>query len=423
MSWRTRLGSMPRHTRRIIAAAAVLLLAVGVTWALAAKHGENKEPRGQARPAAGQAGSAGEMSGMEMSAGGSVRLSADQIRQFGITFGSVEMRTLESRVRTTGTVTVDETRLAQVAPRFGGFVERLYVDATGQPVRRGQPLMDVYSPELLAAQQELLVARDLERSIGESSVPGVRTTSPNLLAAARRRLELWDVSDAQIEEILRTGKPRRALTLYAPESGVVLEKNVVQGQAIQPGQTLYTIANLSDVWITAELRETDAGAVRVGSPVTAEFAAYPGRPFTGHVAYVYPTLEAQARAIRARVAVPNPEGLLKPGMYVTVQLTTPTRQVLAVPTSAVIHTGERAVVFVDMGGGELMPHEVELGRTAGDYAEVLSGLEPGQRVVTSAQFLIDSESNLAQVMKSMIGQQGTADTGNMKGMQMPPERR
>lgn len=365
---------------------------------------------------------------MNASSGGAVQLTASQIRQFGITFGTVDERPLASTVRTVGTVTVDETKLAQVAPKFGGYVERLFVDATGQPVRRGQPLMDVYSPELVAAEQELLVAGDLQRSIGQSTVPGVPNAPTDLLMAARRRLELWDISDTQINAVLRTGKPKRTLTLHAPASGVVLEKHVVAGEAIQPGQTLYTIADLSDVWIDVALREADAGAVRTGSAVSARFAAYPGRPVAGRVAYVYPTLDSTARTVRARVEVANPDGRLKPGMYATVALETPARTALTVPTSAVVRTGERTLVFVDMGGGRLMPQEVETGRVASEYTEVLSGLEPGQLVVTSAQFLLDSESNLAEVMKGMIGQMNSSDrndTGgmqNMPGMTMPSDK-
>ncbi|HEX6537364.1 MAG TPA: efflux RND transporter periplasmic adaptor subunit [Gemmatimonadaceae bacterium] len=430
-SWRERLAHVPRRTRRVGAAgAALIIIGAGVTWALSGRHAVQGAPGGTTRPAAVETTAGRDMGGMNMggmatSTGGAVHLTANQIRQFGITFGTAEMRRLEARVRTVGTVAVDESRIAQVAPRFGGFVERLHVDATGQPVRRGQPLMDVYSPELLAAEQELLVARNLERSIGESTVPGVPAGAPDLVAAAKRRLQLWDISEAQIEAILRTGEPRRTLTLYAPASGIVLEKNVVQGQAIQSGQMLYTIASLDDVWVEAALREQDAGAVRIGSAASVALAAFPGRSVRGRVTYVYPTLDSIARTIRARIEVPNPDGRLKPGMYATVELTTPTRTALTVPASSVVNTGERAVVFVELGDGALVPREVVVGRVAGDYAEVLSGLEPGQRVVTSAQFLLDSESNLAEVMKSMIGQMSMSDmnsTGrmpDMSGMNVP----
>jgi Cu(I)/Ag(I) efflux system membrane fusion protein len=369
-----------------------------------------------ATPTAPAAGDRAGMAGMDMPSGGAVQLTANQLRDFGVTFGTVDQRALESTARTVGTVTVDETRLAQVTPKFGGYVERLYVEATGAPVRRGQPLMDVYSPELVAAEQELLLAATLEQSVGQSTVPGVSSTPVDLVNAARRRLQLWDISDAQIDQILHTGTVRRTLTLYAPASGIVMEKNVVQGQAIQPGQMLYRIANLADVWVDVALREQDAGAVRAGSAASVQLAAYPGRLISGRVAYVYPTLDSSARTVRARVQIPNAAGLLKPGMYATVTLTTPARSALTVPTSALVRTGERTLVFVDMGNGRLMPQEVETGRGGDQYTEVLSGLEPGQRVVTSAQFLLDSESNLAEVMKSMIGQTGTSDMGNMKDM-------
>lgn len=422
LTWRDRLSEVRAGTRRLIAAGLVVVLVAVTVWIVAASGSDDDATE---TATTGEAGGMEGMAGMNMGGDGTVQLTAGQLSQCGITFGTVDMRMMENEVRTVGVVTFDETRIAQVAPKFGGFVERLHVDFTGQPVRRGQPLLEVYSPELVAAQEELLVARRLERTMDESTVPGVPAGSSNLLAAARRRLRLWDISDAQIDEILRTGEVRRTLTLHAPASGVVVEKNVVDGQAIQAGQTLYTIADLSEVWIDAELREADAGSVREGSGATIELAAFPGRPFKGRVEYVYPTLQEASRTLRARVAVANSEGRLKPGMYATVRITTPTRRALTVPTSAVIRTGERSMVFVDMGGGSLMPHEVETGRTGDEYVEILSGVEPGQRVVTSAQFLLDSESNLAEVMKAMMGQMGAGGSprsgqmGDMKGMDMP----
>ncbi len=362
------------------------------------------------------------MAGMSASQDGSVSLTAAQVRQFGVTFGTADVRPLTMETRTTGTVTFDETRIAQVAPKFGGFVEHLYVNYTGQPVRRGQPLLDIYSPELVAAQQELLLAGQLERDIGRSAVPGVPGNNTDLVAAVKRRLQLWDISEGQIDQILRTGQVRRALTLFAPSSGVVVEKKVLQGQSIMSGEVLYTIADLSDVWVDVQLREADAASVQPGSGASIEVAGLPGRTFSGRVAYVYPTLDSASRAVRARVVVANPGGVLKPGMYATVRLTTPSRSALTVPSSAVLRTGERNVVFVEMQNGQLKPQEVTLGRTAGDYTEILSGLEPGQRVVTSAQFLLDSESNLGEVMKAMVGQMASGDVGKMKdmpGMSMP----
>ncbi len=361
------------------------------------------------------------MAGMQgMSPDGAVRLTASQLTTFGVTFGTVEQRTLSTDVRTVGTVMVDEARMASVTPKINGFVERLYVNTTGQPVRRGQPLADVYSPDLLAAQEELLLARRLDRTVGQSAVPGVPSSSGELLAAARRRLRLWDVSDAQIDEVLRTGRARRTVTLYSPVNGVVTEKKVIVGQAVQAGMELYALADLTEVWVDVQVRETEAANVRAGTGADVEFATYPGRTYKGRVTFIYPTIAEQTRSVRARVSVANAEGQLKPGMYATVRLSSPTRSALTVPRAAVVQTGERAVVFVDQGKGALRPVDVETGASAGEYVEILAGLEPGQRVVTSAQFLLDSESNLAEVMKSMIGMGGerTNAGGDMAGMDM-----
>jgi len=360
------------------------------------------------------------MAGMSVTQTGSVQLTAEQMKQFGITFGTAAIQPLVSETRTTGVVTFDETRIAQVAPKFGGFVEHLYVNYTGQPVRRGQPLLEIYSPELVAAQQELLLAGQLQRDIGRSAVPGVPGNSTDLVTAAKRRLQLWDISEGQIDQILRSGQVRRTLTLFARASGVVVDKKVLQGQSVVPGEVLYTIADLTDVWVEVQLREADAASVAPGSAADIEVAGLPNRAFAGRVTYVYPTLDSISRSVRAKVVVANPGGILKPGMYATVRLATPSRSALTVPSSAVLRTGERNMVFIDMGKGELMPRDVEIGRTAGDYTEVLSGIQPGQRVVTSAQFLLDSESNLGEVMKAMMGQMSSGDMSKMQGMKEMP---
>lgn len=410
--WRAKWAQLSRRARYATLGGLAALVLVIAIWAM----GRDDDQRGEGGSSpGGMAGMEG-MAGMNTDADGSVILTASQIAEFGVTFGTVDMRMLESEVRTVGTVTFDETRIAQIAPRFGGFVERLYLDYTGQPVRRGQPVLEIYSPEVVAAQQELLVARRLQRTMDESTIPGLPAGSSDLVASARRRLQLWDVSEAQINEVLRTGRIRRTLTVYSPASGVVVEKKVVRGQATMPGEQLYTVADLSEVWVDVELREADAANVRAGSGADVEFAGLPGRPFKGRVEYVYPTLQEESRTIRARVSVANTGGVLKPGMYATVRILAPIRSALTVPSSAVLRTGERNIVFVDMSGGRLMPHDVELGRSVGEYTEVLSGVEPGQRVVTSAQFLLDSESNLGEVMKAMMGQMGSGDMGNMADM-------
>jgi multidrug efflux pump subunit AcrA (membrane-fusion protein) len=410
-------SSLPRRRWLFIT---IGLLAVSglVVWVLATGHEDTSLPDGTARNSA-----TGQMAGMPaMGAEGSVTLTADQIRTFGITYGTVERRQLATVVRTAGVVAFDETRVSQVTPKIGGFVEQLHVDFTGQPVRRGQPLLELYSPDLVAAQQELLLAAQLQRSVGSSAVPGFPSDPANLVAAARRRFALWDISDRQVDEILRTGRVRRTLTLFAPTSGIVVEKKVVSGQSVMSGEHLYTIADVSRVWIETELRVDDAADVRVGSAADIDVAGLPGRSFKGRVEYVYPTVQPEARTIRARIAVSNGDGVLKPGMYATVRLSSPSETVVAVPNSAVIRTGERTIVFVDMGGGQLMAHDVTLGRVAEEFTEVLDGVDEGARVVTSAQFLIDSESNLAEVMRSMIGQTGASDAremSDMPGMNMP----
>jgi Cu(I)/Ag(I) efflux system membrane fusion protein len=356
-------------------------------------------------------------------AAGEVRLTSEQVRQFGVTFGTVEERELSTAVRATGAVTIDESRVTTVAPRFGGYVEQLLVRTTGAPVRRGQPLARLYAPDVLAVEEELLVARRLVTTLGTSAVPGVPAPSTDLVAAARRRLALLGVDDAEIDAVLRGGRASRTVTLRAPASGIVIEKRVTDGQAVGAGEPLYTLADLGVVWIEVELREADAASVRAGTSAQVELAAYPGRPLAGTVAYVYPTLVAASRTLRARVVVPNGDGRLRPGMYATVRLASPSRRALTVPASAVVRTGERSLVFVDLGGGRLAPRDVETGRTTSDVVEVLAGLTPGQRVVTSAQYLLESESNLADVMRSMIGQTGAQDMGAMPdapGMESMP---
>ena len=418
-----RWALLPPRTKRFIVAA-LLAFVVIVAVALFASRRDGSAAAGRA-----SGGAMNGTAGMNASAGGSVALTAGQIRQFGITFGTVELRLLTTQVRTAGVVAFDETTMSQFAPKFGGFAERVYVDFTGRPVRRGEPLLEVYSPELVSAQQELLLAGRLQRDIGKSGIPGVPDGSTDLVEAARRRLRLWDISDAQIDEVLRSGRPRRTLTLYAPASGVVTEKRVVAGQAFQAGEQLYAIADISNVWVDAELRESEGSSVRVGSGADLEFVGLPGRVFKGRVSYIYPTVQAESRTIRARITAGNSGGSLKPGMYATVRLMTPRRRALSVPTAAILRTGDRNVVFVDMGRGELMPHDVKLGSSADEFTEVLAGLEPGQRVVTSAQFILDSESNLAEVMRSMMGNQGSGakaaqspemnDKGaDMRGMEM-----
>ncbi len=363
---------------------------------------------------AGQApqGQSMDMGGMDtgaMSTDGSIRLDANELATFGITFGTAEVRPLSRIIRTVGMVEFDERRMSYVSPKFGGWVEKLHVDFTGQAVREGQPLLEVYSPELVAAQEELLLAVRMAESVGRSEVPNVAAGAEALLESARRRLAYWDISDAQVRRLIETGEVRKTLTMHAPVSGIVMEKGVFEGQAVRSGQNLYMIADLSGVWVNAEVFEADAALVREGMPAEVSIAALPGQSLGGRIEYVYPTVEDRTRSMRARITIPNPRSELKPGMYATVTFRPELGEVLTVPGSAVLYSGERAIAFVDMGGGSIMPHELSLGIRGAGYVEVLEGVEPGQRVVTSAQFLLDSESNLAEVMKAMMIEMGMSD--------------
>ncbi len=413
--------AVPRSRRAAWVAGGVALAIVLVAAVMLVRRDARGRP-GTAAQRAPDAGGMAEMPdmtgmpGMATGGDGAVRLTADQLRQFGVTFATVEERALTTAVRAPGIVTVDERRLTTVAPRVGGFVERLLVRTSGERVQRGQPLAAIYAPEVLAAEEELLVARRLAGTLGQSDVPGVPTPSTDLVGAARRRLLLMGVSDAEIDAVLRSGRASRTVTLRAPASGVVLERRVTEVQAVAPVEALYTLADLSRVWVDVDVRESDAAAVRVGTGADLALATYPGRTVKGRVTFVYPTADPAARTVRARVEVANGDGRLRPGAYATVHLSTPTRRALTIPASAVVRTGERSLVFMDMGSGRLMPHDVETGRVAGELVEVLAGLAPGQRVVTSAQYLLESESNLADVMRAMMGQTGAQEMSGMQGM-------
>ncbi len=429
-------ASIFSRKKRLWMLAGAAALVVAVIWIVVSSSRDGRAKKGAAGVSANQSES-GDMAGMNMS--GNVRLTAAQIREFGVTFDTVRMRPLQNEVRATASITFDETRISQITPKFSGSVERLYVNATGQPVRRGQAVAALFSPELVAAQRELLLAASLDRSMGQTSIPGVAAASPNLLASARQRLRLWDVSDAEINAVLRGGQPKRTVTLYSPVGGIVTEKSVVQGQSVMAGAPLLTVADLSTVWAIAELREADAAGARVGATASVEINAFPGERIAGRITYIYPTLQEQSRTIRARVVLRNPGGRLKPGMFATVMLSSPQAAALTVPAAALIETGDRAYVFVQMPGGELMPHDVTAGRRTSGFVEILAGVDAGQIVVTSAQFLLDSESNIGEVTRSMMGQGAAgamsdmapgATTGSMndkgadlKGMKMPPAPR
>ena len=337
-----------------------------------------------------------------------VHLNAEQARAIGIRFTVVTRGPLSREVRTVGQVVPAEPNLADITPKIDGFVDRLYVDATGVAVRRGQPLLAIYSPMLVSAQQELLTALHLSQSV-DSTAPEAWRNAQDLVAAARRRLAYWDISAEQIDRLERTGEVTKDLTLVAPFDGVVMEKMVVAGQGVMPGMKLYRLANLATVWVEGEVFEQDLALIRIGASVRVELAAYPGRVLTGRVSFVWPMVEAESRTGRVRVVLGNPQGLVKPGMYATLLFDAQLgRELLSLPAEAVVQTGERNLVFVVNANGMLEPREVTIGGRADGRLQILHGVTEGERVVSSANFLVDAESRIA----------GGAGMAGMPGMIM-----
>ncbi|HSM05319.1 MAG TPA: efflux RND transporter periplasmic adaptor subunit [Longimicrobiales bacterium] len=342
-----------------------------------------------------------------------VRLSEEDGRRIGVTFATVEERGLERSVEALGTVAYDETSLATVNPRIEGWVETLYVDFTGAPVRAGQAMLAIYSPALVTAQEELVLAMGL---LADAAPGRARDNAEALVESAQRRLEYWGIPREEIERVVATGQVSRTLTLRAPASGIVVEKNVVEGDRIMPGMTVYRIADLSTVWVEAEVFEKDLGLVAEGRPATVRFEAFPGQEFNARITYVHPTVSLESRTGRIRLELPNPEGLLKPGMYARIRLEAPALEVApVVPRSAVLSTGTRSLVFVRSADGTLVPREVTPGRTVGRDVQILEGVRPGEQVVSSAGFLVDAESNLGALTAGMgMGMDGM-DTGSGTG--------
>jgi Cu(I)/Ag(I) efflux system membrane fusion protein len=311
-------------------------------------------------------------------------------------------------IRAAGRVEVDERRLFAVAPKFEGWIERLHVNVTGQPVGKGQALFEVYSPELVSAQREYQVAAVGMTTLGGAG-PEAQASIRQVASAALMRLRNWDISEEQIKALAAGGEPRRTLTYHAPVGGVILEKKAVQGMRFMPGEALYQIADVSSVWFVADVFERDIGSVKVGQRAIVDVDAYPGRTFDGKVSYVYPTLNAQTRTAPVRVELANPGGLLRPAMYANVALKVGAGgTALSIPTSAVIDSGLRQTVLVQKKAGLFEPREVKLGERGDDYVEVREGVSEGDLVVVAANFLIDSESNLKAALGGMSAQKPVA---------------
>jgi Cu(I)/Ag(I) efflux system membrane fusion protein len=323
-----------------------------------------------------------------------IKISTEKVQKLGVRTEAAQLRVLDRLVRASGRIEPDERRVYAISPKFEGYVERLHVNVTGQAVGKGQALFEVYSPELVSAQREYAIA---VQGVGSLKDAGgqAQTGMQQLADASLQRLRNWDISEAQIKALTDSGATTRTLTFRSPVSGVVMEKKALQGMRFMPGEALYQIADLSSVWVIADVFEQDIGLVRNGSKATVNINAYPGKTFSGRVSYVYPTLTAETRTVPVRVELANPGGLLQPGMFAQVALPVGARgKVITVPLSAVIDSGTRQIVLIEQGAGRYESREVKLGARSDTYVEVLDGVDDGEPVVVAANFLIDAESNL-----------------------------
>jgi RND family efflux transporter MFP subunit len=316
-----------------------------------------------------------------------------------MTYATAEYQTMRDSVSAAARITLDETRIAKVQPKIEGWVDHVYADFTGKLVREGDPMLTIYSPEALATQQEYLLALKAQRTLHDNPLHEIQESTDNMVAAARKRLELWDIADRQIDQIARTGETVKNLTLDAPISGFVMERNVFPKQRITPETVLYTIADLSTVWAMADVYEYEAANVRLQEPVSLTLDYLPGRIFRGRVSYILPQVDPTTRTLKVRVQFDNPGFLLKPDMYGQMEIETGGLRKLVVPETAVLNSGDRQVVFLDRGDGRFEPHAVTIGAQSGGFIEILSGLQAGDRVVKSGHFLIDSESQLRTAAK------------------------
>jgi RND family efflux transporter MFP subunit len=323
-----------------------------------------------------------------------VQLSNEQMNSIGVKTGSVEYKQLNDEIRATGTVDIDERLQSSVQVRFSGYIRKVFANATYQYVRKGDPLFTIYSPDLVATQEEYLLARRNLTALGGSSIDGVASGASSLTTAAEQRLRQWDIPESEIARLKESGKAISELTINSPSSGYITERVALPNMYVEPATKLYALADLSRVWVSAQVFQNDVGRLRRGDTSVITVDAYPGRAFHGSGEEILPQVDMTTRTVKVRLAVNNPGVILKPGMFVNVDLKSALGRQLVVPASAVFQTGTRQVVFVDHGNGSLEPKDVALGARIGDDFVVLKGLEPHQHIVTSANFLLDSESQL-----------------------------
>ena len=350
---------------------------------------------------------------------GGVAISAARQQMMGVATAKAEYRTIDQTVRSYGQVAMDETRLVHVHVRTNGWIQKVLVDYTWQQVKQGDPLFTFYSPDLLSSEQEYLLALKARESLAQSSFPEIATAGTSLLEAARRRLELWDLSEAQINEIEVSRKPEHDITISSPASGYVVVRKALPNQYVTPDTDIYQLADLSSVWAQGEIYESDAPSVNLGQEATLTSEALPNAALRGRLTFISPTVNPDTRTITVRMEFPNPEAKLKPGMFVNLVLHHGLGRRLTVPVDAVLDSGASQRVFVDRGHGVFAPRTVTVGARTGDYAVILSGLRAGEAVVIRANFLIDSESDLRQSIEGLAGMPGMSGM-KREGHTAPP---
>lgn len=394
------------NRKKWIAAGVMVILAAAVLVWFFAIHGTGTGS--SATPAAAGQGS---MPGMDMEGpqqgspspapeeeAPTVEIPRDKQKLIGVQTTVVRVIPMKKTLRLTGRIESNEQRLATVNTKFEGWIEKLYVDYEGQTLKKGRPLLEIYSPELLVAQQELISLRAWKSPAGEETADTLLSSdTQKLKEAARKRLKLWDISDAEIAKIERTGIPIKSLTILSPVTGYVVKRYALSGMKVMPGEPLFDIADLSRVWVVSEVNETDIAQVRTGIAARITFTGLPGKVFDARVDFVYPSLNPETRTLKIRCTLPNPQGMLKPQMFATVEITADLGSRPAVPDDAVMDTGERQIVYVDRGEGLFEPREVKAGMRADGMREIIAGLKSGERIASSALFLIDSEAQLKGV--------------------------
>lgn len=363
--------------------------------------GGEQKPGGHALPGTQEVGG-------EQLPPGTVMITPEKQQLIGVKFGEVKYLPLSKTIRTVGRVTYDETKIARVHTKIDGWIEKVFVDFTGKLVRKGDPLISIYSPELVSTQQEYLLALKAKKYLSDSPIKEISSGADSLYEATKKRLLLWDVTEDQVRELESRGTPTKTMTLYSPIDGFVLTRNAFEMQRITPDTELYAIADLSTIWVLADIYESEVPMVKLGQTATMTLSYFPGETFKGKVTYIYPQLDNITRTLKVRLEFENPEIKLKPDMYANVELRIDYGQQLAVPEDAVLSSGTENIVFVAKEGGYFEPRPVVLGQKVGDLYIVLKGLKAGEKVAISGNFLIDSESRLKAAVGAMAGHEHSA---------------